>query len=108
MPAVWSACLLRGLLCWLLLRVLCGLVPWSHAVVFALLFQQFEMGFWVCGSGGGSSRARYFLRVRRAKRGTPIHGSGDVGLYLTKGVGIWQISIMVGQFNYTGEACKKL
>ena len=27
-----------------------------------------EMGFWVCGSGGGSSRARYYLQVRRAKR----------------------------------------
>ena len=28
-----------------------------------------EMGFWVCGSGGGSSRARNYLQVRRAKRG---------------------------------------
>ena len=35
MPAVGSACLLCGLLS----RVLCGLVRWSHAVVFALLFQ---------------------------------------------------------------------
>ena len=32
MPAVWSACLLCGLM-------LCGLVRWSYAVVFALLFQ---------------------------------------------------------------------
>ena len=29
-----------------------------------------EMGFWVCGFGGGSSRARYYLQVRRAKRGS--------------------------------------
>ena len=31
-----------------------------------------KMGFWVCGSGGGSSRARYYLQVRRAKRGSQI------------------------------------
>ena len=31
-----------------------------------------ELGFWVCGSGGRSSRARYYLQVRRAKRGS--HG----------------------------------
>ena len=30
-----------------------------------------EMGFWVCGFGGGSSRARYYLQVRRAKKGSP-------------------------------------
>ena len=29
-----------------------------------------EMGFWVCGSGGDSSRARYYLQVSRAKRGS--------------------------------------
>ena len=27
------------------------------------------MGFCACGSGGGSSRARYYLQVGRAKRG---------------------------------------
>ena len=46
MPAVWSACLLCGLLCCLLLRVLCGLVRWSYDVVFALLFQVSK---WVSG-----------------------------------------------------------
>ena len=30
------------------------------------------MGFWACGSGGGSSRARYYLQVRRTKRGRHI------------------------------------
>ena len=34
-------------------------------------FSSVEMGFCVCGSGGGSSRARYYLQVRRAKRGSP-------------------------------------
>ena len=29
-----------------------------------------EMGFWVRGYGGGSSRARYYWQVRRAKRGS--------------------------------------
>ena len=29
-----------------------------------------EMGFWVCGPGGGLSRARYCLHVRRTKRGS--------------------------------------
>ena len=32
MPAVWSACLLRGVLCCRLLRVLCDLVRWSYAL----------------------------------------------------------------------------
>ena len=31
-----------------------------------------EVGFWVCGSGGGSSRARYYLQVRRAKSDSRI------------------------------------
>ena len=31
-----------------------------------------EMGFWVCGYGGGSSRARYYVQVRRAKRGSQV------------------------------------
>ena len=30
-----------------------------------------EMGFWVCRCGGGSTRARYYSQVRRAKRGSP-------------------------------------
>ena len=29
-----------------------------------------EMGFWVCGSASCLSRARYYLQVRRAKRGS--------------------------------------
>ena len=44
MPAVWSSCLLCGLLC--CLRVLCGLVRWFYAVMFALLFQVLK---WVSG-----------------------------------------------------------
>ena len=46
MPAVWSAYLLCGLLCSLLLRVLFGVVRWSYAVVFALLVQVSK---WVSG-----------------------------------------------------------
>ena len=46
MPAVWSACLLCGLLYCPILRVLCGLLRWSYAVVFALLFQVSK---WVLG-----------------------------------------------------------
>ena len=45
-PAVWSVCLLFSLLYCLLLRVLCGLVRSSYAVVFALLFQVSK---WVSG-----------------------------------------------------------
>ena len=33
-----------------------------------------EKGFWVCGSEGGSSRARFYLQVRRAKGGSPNEG----------------------------------
>ena len=71
MPAEWSVCLLYGLLCCQLLRVLCGLVRWSYAVVFALLLFQVSKCVSWCGSGGGSSRARHYLQVRRAKRGSP-------------------------------------
>ena len=67
------------------MRVLCGLVRWLRPgamvlrcgvwAVFALLFAvssiEVEMGLCVCGSGGGSSRARYYLQVRRAKSGSP-------------------------------------
>ena len=70
MPAVGSACLPFGLLCCLLLCVLYVLVRRPYAVVFALLLQVSKMGFWVCGSGGGSSSARYYLQVRRAKKGS--------------------------------------
>ena len=31
-----------------------------------------QMGFWVSGIGGSSSRARHYLQVRRAKMGDPI------------------------------------
>ena len=55
MTTVWSEFLLCGVLRCLLLPVLCGLVRWSCAVVIALLFH----GFWVCGSGSGTSCARY-------------------------------------------------
>ena len=73
-PAVWTACLPCGLLCCLLfLRVLCGLVRWSKMLCgVCAAVSGFGMGFWVCGSGGGSSRARYYLQVRRAKRGSRL------------------------------------
>ena len=32
-----------------------------------------QLIIWVCGSGGASSRARYYLQVRCAKRGSPIN-----------------------------------
>ena len=69
---MWSACLLCGLLYCPILRVLCGLLRWSYALLFGFCaaVSSVEMGFEVCGSGGGSSRARYYLQVRRAKRGS--------------------------------------
>ena len=46
---------------------------WSGAMVLCCRVcanvSSVEMGFWVCGFGGGSSRARYCLQVRGAKKG---------------------------------------
>ena len=45
---------------------------WPGAMVLSCgvcaAISRVEMGFGVCGSGGGSSRARYYLQARRAKR----------------------------------------
>ena len=62
---MWSACLLCGLM-------LCGLVRWSYAIVYSVCAaaSSVKMGFYVCGSGGGSSCARRYLQVRRANRGS--------------------------------------
>ena len=68
---VWSAAAVCGLLCFLPLRVLCGLVRWSCVPWCLRRCFKCRNGFWVCGSGGGSSRARYYLQVRRAERRLP-------------------------------------